>query len=90
MDTVHRLEMHIVYLKYAVFLSKCFFNNKINKLVESTEPITAAIDGLSFEHVVCVTSAPKNIKTSSFVEDDVNARAKDTIPFTPPNLALNF
>ncbi len=58
--------------------------------MESTEPTTAAIDGLSLEHVVCVTSAPKNINTSSFVDDDVNARARDTVPLTPPSLALNF
>jgi hypothetical protein len=62
----------------------------LNSLVESIEPITAAIDGLSLEHVVCVTSAPKNIKISSRVDDDVNARANDTIPLTPPSFALNF
>jgi len=59
-------------------------------LVESIEPMTAAIDGLSFEQVVCVTSAPKNMKTSSRIDDDVNARANETIPLTPPSLALNF
>lgn len=59
-------------------------------LVESIDPITAAIDGLSREQVVCVTSAPKNMKTSSLVADEVNARAKETMPLTPPNFALNF
>ena len=62
----------------------------MNLLVESTEPITAAMDGLSLEQVVCVTSAPKNMKTSSRVDEEVNARAKETVPFTPPSLALNF
>ena len=48
------------------------------------------MDGLSFEQVVCVTSAPKNMNTSSREAEDVNARANDTRPFTPPSLALNF
>jgi hypothetical protein len=59
-------------------------------LVESTEPTTAAIDGFSLEHVVCVTSAPKNMKTSSLADEEVSARASDTMPLTPPSFALNF
>lgn len=82
--------MHIVYLRRKRETIQIISSNLINKLVESTEPTTAAIDGLSLEHVVCVTSAPKNINISSRVEDDVKARAKDTIPLTPPSLALNF
>lgn len=48
------------------------------------------MDGLSFEQVVCVTSAPKNMNTSPRVDDDVKARVNETRPLTPPSLALNF
>lgn len=61
-----------------------------DKLVESFDPITAAMDGRSREHVIWVQSIPKNMKISERTDGDVKARINDTNWLIPPNLALNF
>lgn len=51
---------------------------KNTELVESFDPIIAAIEGCSREHVVRVQSIPKNIKTSVRGDGAVNARINET------------
>ena len=87
-DTVHQVEKRTECLEKRSHLT--LTGSRFDILVESTEPITAAMDGRSFVQIVCVTSAPKNMNTSSRAADAVNARANDTMPLTPPSFALNF
>ncbi len=47
-------------------------------LVESFDPIIAVINGRAREHVICVQSIPKNIKSSLRADDEVNALNNET------------